>query len=134
MNNKITGRSLYPDIKFGQFRFLNVPYRVIQTKLLQEPVFAHCAPPQTLYIVAAHHTFVLQKMCSVACVLFLLQHTTHIQIFLIKLSLLGVRLLRGFLNCWAWSAGETTAEPLKGQLFSAMFLVSSNGDLFYFQF
>ena len=37
MNNKITGGSLYPDIQFGQFRFLNVLYRVIQTKLLQEP-------------------------------------------------------------------------------------------------
>ena len=47
MNNKITGKSLYPDIKFGQFRFLNVLYRVIQTKLLQEPVFAHCAPLAT---------------------------------------------------------------------------------------
>ena len=43
MNNKITGKSLYPDMKFGQFRFLNVLYRMIQTKLLQEPVFAHCA-------------------------------------------------------------------------------------------
>ena len=42
MNNEITGGSLYPDIQFGQFRFLNVLYRVIQTKLLQEPVFAHC--------------------------------------------------------------------------------------------
>ena len=41
MNNKITGGSLYPDIYFGQFRFLDVLYRVIQTKLLQEPLFAH---------------------------------------------------------------------------------------------
>ena len=38
MNNKITGGSLYPNIYFGQFRFLNVLSRVIQTKLLQEPV------------------------------------------------------------------------------------------------
>ena len=43
MNNKITGGSLYPDIQFGQFRFLDVLYRVIQTKLLQEPVLAQCA-------------------------------------------------------------------------------------------
>ena len=42
MNNKITGGSLYPDIQFGQLRFLDVLYRVIQTKLLQEPLFAHC--------------------------------------------------------------------------------------------
>ena len=42
MNNKITGGSLFPDISFGQFRFLNVLYRMIQTKLLQEPVLAHC--------------------------------------------------------------------------------------------
>ena len=30
------------------FRFLNVLYRVIQTKLLQEPVLAQCALPTTL--------------------------------------------------------------------------------------
>ena len=42
MKNDITGGSLYPDIQFGQFRFLNVLYRVIQTKLLQEPVLAQC--------------------------------------------------------------------------------------------
>ena len=47
MNNKITGGSFYPYIKFGQTMFLNVLYRVIQTKLLQEPVFAHCAPLAT---------------------------------------------------------------------------------------
>ena len=28
--------------------FLNVLYRVIQTKLLQEPVLAQCAPPPTV--------------------------------------------------------------------------------------
>ena len=42
MNNKISGWSLYLDIYFGQFWFLNVLYRVIQTKLLQEPVLAQC--------------------------------------------------------------------------------------------
>ena len=47
MNNKISGQSLSPDISFGQFRLLNVLYRVIQTKLLQEPVFAHCVRVDT---------------------------------------------------------------------------------------
>ena len=45
MNNKINGWSLYPDLHFGQFRFLYVLYRVIQTKLLQKPALAQCAPP-----------------------------------------------------------------------------------------
>ena len=31
--NKITGTSLYPDNQFGQFRFLNLPYRMIKTNL-----------------------------------------------------------------------------------------------------
>ena len=43
MNNKITGSNLHTDIAFGQFRFLKMLYRVIQTKLLQEPVLAQCA-------------------------------------------------------------------------------------------
>ena len=42
MNNKIIGTSLYTGIQFGQFKFLKMLYRVIQTELLQEPVFAHC--------------------------------------------------------------------------------------------
>ena len=92
-------------------------------------------PPNFVWLVTAHHTFVLQKMCSVACVHFLPQHTTQFQNVFSQISFvcwnkLDVRLLRGFLNCWALSAGETTAEPLKGQLFSAMFLVSSNWDHF----
>ena len=47
MNDRISGGSLYPYIQLGQFRFLNVLYRVIQTKLLQEPVLAQCGgvPP-----------------------------------------------------------------------------------------
>ena len=94
-------------------------------------------PKNFVCIVTAHHTFVLKKMCSVACVHFLPQHTTQFQNVLSQISFvcwnkLDVRLLRGFLNCWALSAGETTAEPLKGQLFSAMFLVSSNWDFFQF--
>ena len=40
MKNKITGGRVYPHLQ--PFRFLNLLYRVIQTKLLQEPVFAHC--------------------------------------------------------------------------------------------
>ena len=87
-------------------------------------------PKNFVCIVTAHHTFALKK-----CVLFLLQHITHFQNGFNQTSFvcwikLVVRLLRGFLNCWALSAGETTAEPLKGQLFSAMFLVSSNWDHF----
>ena len=42
MNNKINGTSLYTSIQFGQFKFLKMLYTVIQTELLQEPVFAHC--------------------------------------------------------------------------------------------
>ena len=42
MNDKINGRSLYTDIQFGQFRFQKMLYRVNQTELLQEPVFAQC--------------------------------------------------------------------------------------------
>ena len=89
-------------------------------------------PKNFVCIVTAHHTFALKK-----CVLFLLQHITHFQNGFNQTSFvcwikLVVRLLRGFLNCWALSAGETTAEPLKGQLFSAMFLVSSNWDFFQF--
>ena len=48
MNNKISGTVLHTGIQFGQFKFLKMLYRVIQTELLQEPVFAHCAPPPTL--------------------------------------------------------------------------------------
>ena len=44
MNNKISASSLHSDMQFGQFRFLKMVYRVIQTELFQEPVFAHCAP------------------------------------------------------------------------------------------
>ena len=43
-------RSLYPDLYFGQFRFLNLLYRVIQTQLLQEPVFAHSVPGPPLVL------------------------------------------------------------------------------------
>ena len=44
MNNKIIDTSLYTGIQSSQFKFLKMLYRVIQTELLQEPVFAHCAP------------------------------------------------------------------------------------------
>ena len=47
MNNKITGTGLHTVIQLGHFKFLKMLYRVIQTELLQEPVFAQCGgiPP-----------------------------------------------------------------------------------------
>ena len=42
MNDKTSGRSLYTDTQFDQLRFLKMLYRVLETQLLQEPVFAHC--------------------------------------------------------------------------------------------
>ena len=42
MNDKTSGRSLYTDTQFDQLRFLKMLFRVLETQLLQEPVFAHC--------------------------------------------------------------------------------------------
>ena len=61
----VIGRSLYPDIQFGQFRFLNMLYRVSQTELLQEAVSAHSVGP--LAIKRSDKTWLLESSISSLC-------------------------------------------------------------------
>ena len=65
MNNKISGTVLHTGIQFGQFKFLKMLYRVIQTELLQEAVSAHSVGP--LAIKRSDKTWLLESSISSLC-------------------------------------------------------------------
>ena len=77
MNSKISGRSLNAIKQFGQCKLLKMLYRVIQTELLQEPMFAHSGGWSQLQIVVPIIFFANCKFTNCRFVSFSVNFTSH---------------------------------------------------------